>query len=145
MKSNNVEILIVEDDPNDYELTSRVVKRRGLGHSLRWFRDGVEFLEYFNILKKEIDEATIHIPRLIILDVKLPKVGGLEVLKAVKEDPKLVHIPVVMFTSSNQESDIYKAYQYHANSYIVKPIDYDSYSHCIEEIISYWFFVNKFA
>jgi two-component system, response regulator len=145
MKSNNVEILIVEDDPNDYELTTRVVKRRGLGHTLRWFRDGVEFLDYFQFLRKDIQSATINIPRLIILDVKLPKVGGLEVLKELKEDPILTHIPVVMFTSSNQESDVRKAYQYHANSYIVKPIDYDSYSHCIEEMISYWFFVNKFA
>jgi len=145
MRTNGVEIIIVEDDPNDYELTTRVLRRRGLANTVRWFKDGAAFIDSFSTLRAEAETAPMAVSRIIILDIKLPKVGGLEVLKALKEDSVLKRIPVIVFTSSNQESDFRKAYSYYVNSYIVKPIDYDSYSHCIDEIISYWLFINKCA
>jgi two-component system response regulator len=135
-------IIIVEDDPNDYEITLRVLKRRGLAHNVVWLKDGAEALEYCNTIKKECETGNVKNVRIMLLDLKLPKISGFDVLKRVKEEKQLCCIPVIVFSSSNQERDLKMACELHANSYIVKPVEFDHYSRCIDEIISYWLYTH---
>ena len=145
MHHHPLEIIIVEDDPNDYEITTRILKRRGMAGNVIWLHDGEQALEHCAVLREQTAREGKRIPRIIILDIKLPKVLGFEVLKKIKEDPALQYIPVIIFSSSNQERDLITAAQYHANSYIVKPVDYEAYAQCIDEMVTYWMFVHKFS
>jgi DNA-binding response OmpR family regulator len=139
-----MEIIIVEDDINDYEITTRILKRRGKSGNVVWLKDGEEALNYIDSLRSVIVAEGKRLPRIIILDIKLPKVLGFEVLRKVKGDPVMQYIPVIIFSSSNQERDLVTAAELHANSYIVKPVNYDAYAHCIDEIVTYWMFTHKF-
>lgn len=144
MNNHPLEIIIVEDDQNDYEITTRILKRRGMSGNIVWKKDGEEALNYFEQLRTVIlNEGKRH-PRIVILDIKLPKVLGFEVLKKIKEDPLLQYIPVIIFSSSNQERDLVLSSQLHANSYIVKPVEYDAYAQSIDEMVTYWMFTHKF-
>ncbi|MFZ4619421.1 MAG: response regulator [Bacteroidota bacterium] len=144
MNNHPLEIIIVEDDQNDYEITTRILKRRGMSGSIIWLKDGEEALNYFETLRTVISSEGKRHPRFVILDIKLPKVLGFEVLKKIKEDPQLQYIPVIIFSSSNQERDLVLASQLHANSYIVKPVEYDAYAQSIDEMVTYWMFTHKF-
>lgn len=144
MNHAGTEIIIVEDDSNDYEITTRILKRRGMATHLVWLKDGEEALGYLETVKQSITVDGKRHPRIVILDIKLPKILGFEVLKMIKEDPMLQYIPVIIFSSSNQERDLMTAFRLHANSYIVKPVEYDAYAHCIDEIVTYWLFTHKF-
>lgn len=145
MHHHPLEIIIVEDDPNDYEITTRILKRRGMAGNVVWLQDGELALEHCRTLQDQIAREGKRLPRIIILDIKLPKVLGFEVLKRIKEDPALRYIPVIIFSSSNQERDLATAAQLFANSYIVKPVDYEAYAQCIDEMVTYWMFVHKFS
>jgi two-component system response regulator len=144
MNNHPLEIIIVEDDQNDYEITTRILKRRGMSGNIAWLKDGEEALLYFDRLRQTIAAEGKRHPRIVILDIKLPKVLGFEVLKRIKEDSVLQYMPVIIFSSSNQERDLLLASQLHANSYIVKPVEYDAYAQSIDEMVTYWMFTHKF-
>jgi len=141
--TRKVDILLVEDNPNDIELTERALKKHKLGARMHVVRDGEQALDYifcnndFKARKKE------EIPRLILLDLKLPKVTGLEVLEKVKTDEQTKNIPVVVLTTSREERDMIKSYQLGVNSYIVKPVDYNKFVDAVAEIGLYWLLMNE--
>lgn len=144
MNNNNVvDILLVEDNPNDIELTLRALKKNNLANSIHVVTDGEEALEYFFATGKYIDRDIKSIPKLVILDLKLPKVDGLEILRRVKTDERTKAIPVVVLTSSKEESDVIAGYKLGANSFIVKPVDFDKFMTTIKELGMYWLQFNE--
>lgn len=130
-------ILLVEDNPVDLDLTLRAFARRNLANPVHVARDGQEALDW--IPRWETGEP---LPLVILLDVKLPRVNGLEVLRHLRENPVSQYIPVVMLTSSSEERDVRMAYQHHANSYIVKPVSFDSLMEVATRIELYWCLTN---
>ena len=135
MQSNDVEILLVEDNPNDAELTLRALKQRNLANQVHLCRDGAEAMDYFA-------DATGAVPKVVLLDLKLPKVDGLEVLRRLKGDVRTKAIPVVVLTSSREEPDIERAYELGANSYIVKPVDFEAFARAVSDVGLYWLLLN---
>lgn len=134
---NSRPILLVEDNPVDLDLTLRAFERRNLANPVLVARDGQEALDW--IPRWEAGEP---LPLVILLDVKLPRVNGLEVLRHLREQPVSQHIPVVMLTSSSEERDVQMAYQNHANSYIVKPVSFDKLIEVATQIELYWCLTN---
>ncbi|MBI1790269.1 MAG: response regulator [Acidobacteria bacterium] len=132
-----VEILLVEDNPRDVELTLHAFKKHNLANSIEVVRDGEEALDYLF----RVD--AVHVPRVVLLDLKLPKVDGLEVLRRLKADPRTRPIPVVMLTSSSQERDIVDSYQLGVNSYIVKPVEFERFTEVARELQLYWLLLNQ--
>ena len=130
-------IMIVEDDPMDLELTRQAFSRRKLANPLLVARDGAEVLEWFSRW-----EGGETLPAVILMDLHLPKVSGLEVLRAIKTHSRLKMLPVVVLTSSDEDKDIQTAYLYGANSYIVKPVDFNKFQDVIAQIDMYWAVVN---
>lgn len=130
-------ILLVEDNPMDVDLTRRAFSRRKIKHPIEVARDGEEVLELISGW-----EERRPLPILILLDLKLPKVDGLEVLRQLKSHPKFHVIPVVVLSTSTEDSDIQVAYQEGANSYIVKPVDFDQFMQIVEHIQIYWCLLN---
>jgi two-component system response regulator len=136
------EILLVEDNPTDLELALRVFKKHQLAHRIEVARDGAEALDFLFGTGAYADRGSIQIPKVILLDLKLPKIGGLEVLRRIKGDPRTRTIPVVVLTSSREEKDLVESYQLGVNSYIVKPVDFDQFSNCLRDIGMYWLLSN---
>jgi two-component system response regulator len=132
---NAVEILIVEDNPRDAELTLRALKKNNLANNILVAQDGAEALDFFFCFTNP--------PKVVLLDLKLPKVSGLEVLKIVKEDKRTSHIPIVVVTSSKQEPDMKEAYALGVNSYVVKPVDFDQFINAMSSLGLYWLLVNE--
>jgi len=143
MNSKEVEILLVEDNPSDAELTMRALKEYNLANKLIWVKDGAEALDFVFAQGQYSDRSVEDTPRVILLDLKLPKVGGLEVLEKVKSDKRTQTIPVVVLTSSSEEKDIITSYNLGVNSYILKPVDFDKFVESIREIGYYWLLLNK--
>lgn len=137
--SEAFEILLVEDDPNDVRLTTHALRKENLANRIRVARDGQEALD---VLFAE-GPATPIVPRLILLDLKLPKVSGLDVLRRIKADERTRHVPVVVMTSSNQESDLVRSYDLGVNSYVVKPVAFDSFNDVVRQLGIYWLLVNR--
>ncbi len=134
-----IEIVLIEDNPFDAELTLKALQKKGLSGKVKVFPDGVEALQFlFTANYKNFGG-----PKVIFLDLKLPKMSGLEILSQIKEDPRTRLIPVVMLTSSQEESDILESYQLGVNSYMVKPVDYDEFSQAVEDLGLYWVLRNK--
>jgi len=142
-KLNEVEILLVEDNPYDAELTLRALKKKGLANNLLTFPDGVEALDFLFATGDYAGRNLAVRPKVIFLDLKLPKINGLEVLQKIKADDRTKTIPVVILTSSQEESDVVKSYNLGVNSYMVKPVDFDKFFHVVEEIGLYWLLLNK--
>jgi CheY-like chemotaxis protein len=141
--SHQVEILLVEDDPNDAELTLRTLKARNLANQVFVARDGAEALDFFfSDAPHPLKEIGV-VPRVILLDLKLPKVDGLEVLRRLKGDKRTQSLPVVVLTSSSEEPDIATAYRLGANSYIVKPVDFEAFARAVSELGLYWVLLNE--
>jgi CheY-like chemotaxis protein len=138
--SGPAEILLVEDSPQDLELTLRVLKRSNAMLPIRVATDGAEALGY---LFPEHARQTPPNVRLIILDLKLPRVSGYQVLERIKSDPRTLAIPVVVLTSSQEEADLATTYDLGANSYVVKPLDFAQFSVAVEQIGLYWVLLNK--
>jgi len=134
MMPEEVEILLVEDNPNDAELTLRALKQRKLANQVHLCRDGAEAMEFF--------DAAGPVPKVVLLDLKLPKMDGLEVLRRLKADQRTKAIPVVILTSSREEPDIERAYELGANSYIVKPVDFEAFARAVSEVGLYWLLLN---
>jgi len=140
---NEVEILLVEDNPYDAELTIRALKNKGLANKLITFPDGVEALDFLFGNGRYAGRNLAVRPKVIFLDLKLPKATGLEVLEKIKSDARTRMIPVVILTSSQEESDIVRSYNLGINSYMVKPVDFDKFFQVVEELGLYWLLLNK--
>jgi len=137
-----VEILLVEDNPTDAELTMRALKKKNLANNLVWVKDGEEALDFIYCRGRYKDRANAT-PKLILLDLKLPKIDGIEVLRNLKTDARTRTVPVVMLTSSHEERDIVESYQLGVNSYIVKPVDFDKFLEMVSQVGLYWSLMNK--
>jgi len=136
----NAEILLVEDNPNDVKLTLHAFKTANLANTVHVARDGVEALEF--LFGTEGGERGGQMPKLILLDLKLPRIDGHEVLRRVKEDPRTSSIPVVMLTSSSEERDVMRTYENGANSYIIKPVDFEQFTEAVRDLGKYWLVIN---
>jgi DNA-binding response OmpR family regulator len=137
------EVLLVEDNPNDVELTLRALKRNNIVNHIHVVTDGEEALSYFFGTGKYSGRDIRLTPKLVILDLKLPKVDGLEILRRVKSDDRTKTIPIVILTSSKEESDIIAGYKLGANSFIVKPVDFDKFIATVKELGMYWLLLNE--
>jgi CheY-like chemotaxis protein len=141
---DQVEILLVEDNPLDAELTMRGLKNQKLANKITWVKDGEEALDY--VFKRGAYESRPEPgPKLILLDLKMPRVGGIEVTRAIKGDERTRRIPIVIMTSSKEESDIIDSYNLGANSYIVKPLDFESLAEVARQAGFYWLAINRGA
>ena len=136
------EILLVEDSPTDLELALRVFAKNGIGSRIEVARDGEEALDFLFGEGAHAGRGNIQIPKVILLDLKLPKIGGIEVLRRIKSDPRTRTIPIVVLTSSREEKDLIESYQLGVNSYIVKPVDFDQFNDCLRDIGMYWLLAN---
>jgi len=143
MANQPVEILLVEDDPDDVELTLRALKTHQLANKVRVIRDGAEALDYLFATGAYADRQPDTSPKVILLDLKLPKVNGLEVLQRLKSDLRTRTIPVVILTSSREDRDIAAGYQLGVNSYIVKPVDFDQFTQAVQSLGLYWVLLNQ--
>lgn len=137
------EILLVEDSPEDAELTLRALRKGKLANHIEVLRDGEEALDYLFCLGRFAQRSGADMPRLVLLDIKLPKVDGLEVLRRLKSDSKTRWIPVVMLTSSREQSDLFESYRLGVNSYIVKPVNFDGFAQTIQKLGFYWLSLNQ--
>ncbi|MBI4206671.1 MAG: response regulator [Betaproteobacteria bacterium] len=138
----SVEILLVEDDPTDAELTMRALHRKHLANNVTWVKDGAQALDFIFRRGAYAGRKDDH-PRLILLDLKLPRVDGIEVLRQLKTDERTKTIPVVMLTSSAEESDVVKSYRLGVNSYIVKPVDFEQFGETVANAGLYWMLMNR--
>jgi two-component system response regulator len=138
-----VEILLVEDNPQDLQLTLRALKKAALGNRIHVARDGAEALDFIFCEGAHSDRRIEDTPKVVLLDLKLPKVDGLEVLQRIKGDPRTMTVPVVVLTSSKEQSDVVKSYQLGVNSYIVKPVDFEGFAKAVQELGLYWLLLNQ--
>ena len=138
-----VEILIVEDNPNDAEMALRALQKNKLTNKVKVVEDGEKALNFIFARGEFADRKNIPYPKIVLLDLKLPKVDGLEVLRAIKSDPDTKIIPVIVLTSSKEESDIVESYRLGVNSYIVKPVDFDKFVEAVRNLGLYWLLLNQ--
>lgn len=140
MSVNEIEIILVEDSMDDAALTIRALKKQNLANKLVHIKDGQEALDFIFSENSTVFENK---PRVILLDLKMPKVGGMEVLQRIKSDERTKTIPVVILTSSAEDPDIKTSYELGANSYIVKPVDFDNFSRTVIELGMFWMVLNR--
>jgi two-component system response regulator len=138
-----VEILLVEDNPQDLELTKRALRKANLTNKIHIARDGVEAIEFLFCEGAHAARKTEDHPKVILLDLKLPKMDGLEVLKRIKADPRTRAIPVVVLTSSKEQNDIVESYHLGVNSYIVKPVNFERFAEAVQNLGMYWLLLNQ--
>jgi two-component system response regulator len=143
MERHLVEILLIEDNPYEAELTIRNLQKYNVGNKLLHIDDGAEALDFIFAKNKYADNTTQFHPKLILLDLKLPKIDGLEILRSIRNDERTKEFPVVILTSSNEERDIVESYKLGVNSYIVKPVNFESFAVSIAEIGLYWMVLNQ--
>lgn len=137
-----VEVLLVEDSDDDAEMTLDALNSYRLGNQVVRVRDGQQALDYI-FLRGEYEGRNTGLPKLVLLDINMPRVDGLEVLRQLREDPATTDIPVVLLTSSAEERDLHRAYQLHVNSYIVKPVDFEQFVEAIRDVGLYWLVLNR--
>jgi CheY-like chemotaxis protein len=140
---SEVEILLVEDNPHDAELAMRALKKRNLTNKLAWVKDGAAALEFIFGEPAAATNHVLHHPKVILLDLKLPKMDGLEVLRQLKSNDASKTIPVVVLTSSREERDVVESYRLGVNSYIVKPVNFDNFSEAVAQLGMYWLLLNQ--
>ena len=140
---NQVEVLLVEDNMHDAEMTIRSLKKVNLANNLVHVKDGEEALDFIFAKGKFADREAVHFPKVILLDIKMPKVDGIEVLKQLKSHPSSKTIPVVIMTSSREEQDIINSYQLGVNSYVVKPVDFEGFARAVSQLGLYWLLTNQ--
>jgi two-component system response regulator len=140
---NSVEILLIEDNPNDVELTLHAFNEHNLANAVQFVRDGAEALEFIFGTGQYAGRSLKDGPKVILLDLKLPKVDGLEVLRKIKADTRTKSLPVVVLTSSREDQDIVESYRLGVNSYIVKPVDFEQFTKAVRDLGSYWLLLNQ--
>ncbi|MGH7267548.1 MAG: response regulator [Candidatus Rokuibacteriota bacterium] len=143
MTDSHVEILLVEDNPHDVELTLHAFNRHKLSNRIHVVRDGAEALDYLFHTGAYSGRGAPSRPKVVLLDLKLPKVDGIEVLRRIKADAALKTLPVVVLTSSREERDVVESYQMGVNSYIVKPVDFDRFTEAVRQVGFYWLLLNQ--
>jgi two-component system response regulator len=143
MSLDEIEILLVEDNPTDAELTMRALKRKNLINKLVWVKDGAEALDFLFAKGEYSDRNVDDLPKLILLDLRMPKVDGLEVLHEIKADARTKRIPVVVLTSSEEDRDIVESYKLGVNSYVSKPVEFDKFIDAVSTMGFYWILINK--
>ncbi len=143
MAHQDIDILLVEDNPHEAQLTIRSLKKHNLTNNLHHVEDGAEALDFIFGREGYSDRQVGKGLKVILLDLKLPKVDGLEVLKQIKSDDRTCTIPVVVLTSSKEEQDIIASYKLGVNSYIVKPVQFDSFAKAVADLGLYWMFLNQ--
>ena len=136
-------ILLVEDNPDDVDLTLRAFRKNNISNEIVVARDGVQAIEYLSSTGMYSGNTADDLPQLVLLDLHLPKVSGLEVLRAIRADPRIRLMPVVVLTSSSEEPDIISSYQLGANSYIRKPVDFDQFLEAARQLGLYWLVLNQ--
>lgn len=141
--TNGVDILLIEDNSEDVELTLRAFRKQHLANRIHVLRDGEEALECLFGTGRYAERHMQEQPRLILLDLKLPKIDGLEVLKRCKSDPRTKTIPIVILTSSKEETDLVKSYNLGVNSYVVKPVDFPQFTEAVRHVGLYWMLLNQ--
>ena len=138
-----VEILLVEDNPDDLDMTLRALRKAHMANRIQVARDGVEAVEYIFCEGPNAGRRIDHAPRVVLLDLKLPRLDGFEVLRRMKGDPRTRSIPVVVLTSSREQNDVVASYDLGVNSYIVKPVNFDSFVKAVSELGMYWLLLNQ--
>jgi two-component system response regulator len=138
-----MEILLVEDSARDAEMTLRALRKNNFGNRVHWVKDGEEALEFLFCTGAYADRNPDMLPKLILLDLKMPKVDGIEVLRQIKGNDRTRALPVVMMTSSNEERDVVESYRLGVNSYVVKPIDFSAFVEVVARIGLYWVLANR--
>lgn len=142
MSGRVIEVLLVEDNPTDEELTLRAFRKNNFANEVKVVRDGEEALDYIFCTQEYSERDIRQQPRLILLDLKLPKVDGMEVLQRIRADERTHKIPVVMLTSSREEQDVIRSYDLGVNSYIVKPVDFEQFTEAVRQLGFYWLLLN---
>ena len=140
--TDGMDILLIEDNPEDVEITLRAFQKHHIANTIHVVRDGEEALECLFSTGRYAEKSPCQRTRLILLDLKLPKVDGLEILQRCKSDPRTKHIPVVVLTSSREEQDLAKSYDFGVNSYVVKPVDFPQFSDAVRQLGLYWMLLN---
>jgi CheY-like chemotaxis protein len=140
--TTSVEILLVEDNPQDLELTQRALRKANLANYIHIARDGAEALEFLFCEGAHAERKIEDTPKVILLDLKLPKMDGLQVLKRIKSDPRTRTIPVVVLTSSKEQNDVVESYHLGVNSYIVKPVNFERFAEAVQHMGMYWLLLN---
>ncbi|HWH49046.1 MAG TPA: response regulator [Burkholderiales bacterium] len=138
-----IEILLAEDNPRDAEMTIRALRKVNFANKLHWVKDGEEALDFLHSTGAYAGRDAGHAPKLILLDIKMPKIDGIEVLRRVKGDERTKTIPVVVMTSSNEEQDLLESYRLGVNSYIVKPVNFPAFVETVASIGLYWMLTNR--
>jgi len=142
-ETHEIEILLVEDSPDDLDMTLRALRKANLANKIQVARDGVEALEFIFCEGAHKGRKIESVPKVILLDLKLPKVDGFEVLRRIKGDPRTKTIPVVILTSSKEQRDLVESYHLGVNSYIVKPVNFESFFTAVAELGMYWLLLNQ--
>ena len=142
MNYQHVEILLVEDSSADAEMTMRTLKRRGIANNIQWVRDGVEALDYLFCTGDYADRINGY-PKMVLLDLKMPRMDGLQVLERMKQNAHTKSIPVVMMTSSREEGDLVASYRLGVNSFVVKPVDFGEFAETVAQVGMYWMIANE--
>jgi two-component system, response regulator len=140
--TNTVEILLIEDNMNDAELTIRALKKKKLANNLVHLKDGAEALDFIFAKGEYADRDIMSTPKVILLDLKMPRIDGIEVLQKIRADERTQKIPVVVLTSSKEDPDVDRCYRLGVNSYIVKPVDFDNFLEAVSQLGLYWLLLN---
>jgi CheY-like chemotaxis protein len=141
--TRELEILLIEDNPDDAELTMRALKKQNLANNMVWLKNGALALDFLFGRGNYAGRNSLDTPKLVLLDLNLPKVGGLEVLQQLKSDPRTKKIPVVVLSSSTQDRDILRTYDLGVNSYVSKPVQFEEFSRVVTQLGLYWLLINK--
>ncbi len=141
--TTDIQILLVEDNTSDAEMTIRALKKNNLANQLLHLKNGAEALEFIFAEGKYVSRQKVNKPRVILLDLKMPKVSGIEVLRRIKSDPETKGIPVVVLTSSREDPDIKQCYELGVNSYVVKPVEFNEFHKAITDLGLYWMITNQ--
>ncbi|HET6435720.1 MAG TPA: response regulator [Xanthomonadaceae bacterium] len=142
MTLQQVEILLVEDSAADAEMTQRTLRKKGIANHIVWVRDGIEATDYLFCTGAYADRDSGH-PKMVLLDLKMPRMDGLQVLAKMKQDPRTRAIPVVMMTSSREEGDLLASYELGVNSFVVKPVDFHAFAETVSQVGMYWMLANE--
>ena len=143
MGFDEIEVLLIEDNETDAELTIRALKKKNLANNLVWVKDGEEALEFIFATGRYSKREVQDLPKLILLDLRMPKVDGMEVIRKIKSDSRTNKIPVVVLTSSKEDKDIVESYDLGVNSYVSKPVEFDEFTEAVSTLGLYWMLLNK--